>query len=124
MRESDVQRLFSKKNEVLGAFELKIVKGKSLPFSAVKEHQVRALRQVEEEGFSWKISDFSLEQKPFDCFRIHERAYVVPVWYLPRVRKTAYYIRIHDFCDLRDAAGRKSMTEEMAESVAEWKIDL
>lgn len=124
MKEKDVQNLFGKKNTVTGAFELKLVKGKSMPFSAVAEHQVRALLQVEGEGLSWKISDFSMEQKPFDFFRIRGVAYVVPVWYVPRVRKTAYYIRIGDFVALRNSLSRKSLTEEMADAISEWKIEL
>lgn len=124
MKEKDVQNLFGKKNTVTGAFELKLVKGKSMPLSAVAEHQVRSLLKVEGEGLSWKISDFSMEQKPFDCFRMQGAAYVVPVWYIPRKRKTAYYIRIWDFVALRDSIKRKSLTEEMAEMIAEWKIEL
>lgn len=125
MRERDMQTLFGKKNQLTGVFELKICKEKSLQFSAVQEHQVRALLHVEGSGLYHKISDMSMGEKPFDCFYLAELpAYVVPVWYVPRKQKTAYYIRIKHFLRMREEADRKSFTEEMARKCAEMVIEL
>lgn len=109
-----------------GVFELKLVKGKSLPFSAVEKHQITALLAASSgEGCYHKLSDESSGQKPFDCFNLAVvPAYVVPVWYIPRKRKTAYYIPIHDFILMRDRADRKSFTEEMAEEHASLIVEL
>lgn len=125
MKEKDMQTLFGRQNRVVGAFELKIVKGKSMPFSAVQDHQVRALLRVESGGLYHKISDASYGQKPFDCFYLDGlQGYVVPVWYIPRVRKTAYYIRIQTFIELKSTAGRQSLTEAMAQVAADHTITL
>lgn len=120
-----MQTLFGRKNRVVGAFELKIVKGRSMPFSAVQEHQVRALLKTENGGLYHKISDASYGTKPFDCFYLDGlQAYVVPVWYVPRERKTAYYIRVGTFCAMQASAGRKSLTEDMARIAADHIIEL
>lgn len=125
MKERNIQTLFGRKNTMMGVFELKLVKGRSMPFNAVAEHQVRALSRVERGGLYHKISDASYEKKPFDCFRLEGvPAYVVPVWYVPRERKTAYYIRIGKFCELRDACGRKSLTETIAKEYADNFMEL
>lgn len=126
MKEKDIQTLFGRQNTVVGAFELKIVKGKSMPFSAVQDHQVKALwNTASEKGMHHKISDASYGQKPYDCFFLKNvPAYVVPVWYVPRVRKTAYYIRIETFVQLQSSAGRQSLTEAMAQVAAEHTITL
>jgi hypothetical protein len=125
MKERDVQTIFSRKNTTIGCFELKLVKKPSMPFDAVEDHQIKSLLAVELDGLSHKISDMSAGQKPFDCFRLAGiHGYVVPVWYVPRKRKTAYYIRIQDFLAIRHTVERKSLTEEMAKQIAELTLDL
>ena len=125
MKESNIQTLFGRKNKAIGVFELKLVKGKSMPFSAVQEHQLAGLWSAKYDGLYHKISDASYEQKPFDCMNLKGvPAYVVLVWYIPRKRKTAYYITIDTFCQLKDSAGRKSLTEEMAQVCADHQIEL
>jgi len=125
MKEKDVQTLFGKKNQLTGVFELKLCKEKSLPFEAVAAHQVKALLRVEGEGLYHKISDMSMGEKPFDCFYLAELpAYVVPVFYIPRKQKTAYYIRIKNFIKMMKGADRKSFTEVMARGNAEMVMEL
>lgn len=125
MKEKDLQTLFGRKNKVHGVFELKIVKGKSMPFSAVADHQVNALKDVSGTGLYHKISDASYDRKPFDCFFLCDTpAYVVPVWYVPRKRKTAYYIRIDTFLSAWSNSERKSLTEDTAKLCADYSIEL
>lgn len=125
MRERDIQTLFGRKNNVVGVFELKIVKNVSMPFKNVAEHQLAGLYATAHDGLYHKISDASYEQKPYDCFYLAGvPAYVVPVWYIPRKRKTAYYIAIDTFCQMKDSAGRKSLTEEMAKVCADHVMEL
>jgi hypothetical protein len=124
MLEKHFQTEFGKRNRIHGCFELKLVKGKSLPFNALAEHQEKALLAVAGEGLYHKISDFPVfannkmrfnRPKPFDAFFLSQTmAYVVVVFYKPRKKKNVYYIKIEDWIYMRERANRKSVTEEMA----------
>lgn len=146
MKEKDVQRLFGKQNKVHGVFELKLCKGKSLSFDSVADHQIKALTKAEgSEGLYHKISDTASRAagvagfsrftapKPFDCFFLKDTpAYVVIVFYVPSKKKTAYYIPVHEFVNMRQAVEsgslgekpRKSFTEPHAEVYAEHFLEL
>jgi hypothetical protein len=133
MKEKNIQTIFGKKNTVPGVFELKLCKGTSIPFKQVYDHQVAALLAVEQTGFYHKIQDDPVSwgnrrfsrSKPFDCFLLRGiPAYVVVVFYVPRKRKTAYYIRISAFVQARMAASRESMTEAMARDCAQHVVEL
>ena len=127
MKESNFQSEFSKRNTLAGVFELKLCKGTSLPFSSVAEHQEEALLAASwgGKGLFHKISDSPIfsghktrftRPKPFDCFFIREcPAYIVIMWWVPRKKKRAYYINIHEWMALKENTGRKSITEKMAE---------
>ena len=134
MKERDFQTLFGKHNPLLGIFELKFCKGKSLPFSALADHQEEALLAVSSDmGLYHKITDQPVftdsdvrftHKKPFDCFKMANiPAYVVVMFWIPRKKKIAYYIRIADWIKMRDEADRKSVTEGMATGYAELFID-
>ena len=129
MKESDFQTAFRDKNTIHGVFELKFCKGKSLPFSALVKHQEEALLEASSsEGVFHKITDQPIfknediktktrftKKKPFDCFLLkNTNAYVVVMWWVPRKKKKAYYIRIQDWILARGKAGRKSITEDIA----------
>lgn len=125
MKEKDIQKLFGQKNKISGVFELKLVKKKSMPFNAIEPHQYKALYKAKNESLYHKISDMSAGQKPFDCFNLSGiDAYAVLVWYIPRVRKTAYYIPINTLVSHRDNAERKSITEETASFLSEYILSL
>lgn len=116
MKEKDLQTKFTrwmKENKQPGAYELKICKKTSIPFSDVKEHQVNALVKAQTIGIAHKISDFSPGAKPFDCFFLRAPAYVVIGFWEPRNLRT-YMINIDDFLEMRDCSKRKSLTETMA----------
>jgi len=134
MKERDFQTLFGKHNPLFGIFELKFCKSKSLPFSALADHQEEALLAVSSgEGFYHKITDQPVfaeskvrftRQKPFDCFKIaHTPAYVVVCFWTSRKKKMAYYILISDWIEMREEADRKSLTERMAMEYSEFVID-
>lgn len=116
MKEKDVQTKFTrwlKKYKQPGGYELKICKTKSMPFSAVKEHQVHFLVKTQVEGIAHKLSDFTPGLKPYDCFFLHAPAYVVVAFWEPRNLRV-YMINIDDFLEMRDCSKRKSLTETMA----------
>ena len=126
MKESNFQTEFGKRNSHEGVFELKLCKGTSLPFSSVAEHQEEALVAASSErGLFHKISDSPFfpnkkmrftKPKPFDCFCVKDYpAYVVIMWWVPRKEKNVYYISIDTWLGLKENAGRKSITEEMAQ---------
>lgn len=143
MKEKDLQAIFGKKNTIHGVFELKMVKGPSKAFNEVEDHQIEALLRVSgHEGVYHKVADQTIGRKgefgaslkkPFDCFFLKNTpAFVVPIWYVPRKRKTAYYIPIKWFLNMRedalngilDGRPRKSFTEDMARAFSEYVVEL
>lgn len=94
-----------------GKFELKLTKGKSLPFAAVKLHQELALLMNK---VIYKIPDVGQDQKPFDCFCMYGvKGYVVVMFYR-RGQKDFYMFEINEWMFLKNTSTRKSLTEEMA----------
>jgi len=142
MKESDVQRLFGKQNKLFGAFELKFTKGKSISFDAVADHQIKSLLAISGAGLYHKLIDPPIfpgmrtrfnAPRPFDCFNLREvPAYIVAVFYEPNKKKTAYYIPILEFLNMKQAVEngslgekpRKSFTEPHAEVYAERFLEL
>jgi len=126
VKERDFQAEFGKRNLIIGVFELKFCKGTSIRFDSVAQHQEDALLAVEGDGLYHKITDQPFlkdmnfqRKKPFDCFNLAGiPAYVVIMFWEARKKKNVYYIGIKQWRTLRDVAGRKSITEEMAESAA------
>lgn len=120
-----------------GFFELKLCKGKSIRWDAVREHQIMALQAVAGSGFYHKIQDTPVsatsenskfrftKRKPFDCFFVKcFPAYVVICWYEIRKRKTLYFIPIDRYVDDMAAATKKSFTEHDASLMAKFVIEL
>lgn len=110
-----------------GVFELKLCKGTRFAFKSLQDHQETALLNASSDiGCSHKLSDMSLDQKPFDCFRIKNYpAYVVICFYVPRKKKRLYYIGIDEYVRRRDeilkTTGMKSFTEdEVSEIAYDW----
>jgi len=109
--------------ECSATFELKLVKGKSLPYSSVKPHQIQALQDAKSaEGIYHKINDSPIffgnktrftNPKPFDCFLIkNAKAYIVLWFYKPRQQKIMYFIDIDKFVKYKNQSIRKSITED------------
>ncbi len=134
MKEKDIQTLLSKKHTIHGVFELKICKKKRFPFNAVKEHQKEALWFCANEGFFHKISDFPMfkesktrfnRKKPFDFFYLEKTpAYIIICFYVPRRRKTCYYVSIGDWELEEDISTMKSITEDEIEQISTHILEL
>ena len=94
-------------------FELKQCE-RSLPFSAVKPHQVLALLSAKGEGLIYKVGDDSRGLKPCDLVYFREAyAYVVirydTLWVM---------IDIDDFIDEKKQKSRKSLLKSRACEIA------
>ena len=131
MRESDVQIKFNhyvKARWTQGrsaAFELKICKENSIPFSNVQEHQVAGLLSAKEAKLVYKIPDGTLGQKPFDSMCLSGiEAYVVIIWHYDRKYTRAYLIDIHDWVQEDETSERRSITEERASQLAKHVFEL
>jgi len=110
-------------------YELKICKGISLPFNAVKEHQVANLVDCEtDSGLFYKIQDMHAangfaDPKPFDCFyTCNTKAFIVIWFYKPRQPKIFYKIPIFEWIGASKGATRKSITEDMVKLIASEEI--
>lgn len=122
MNEAAFQSLYTKwlksYGEASGAHELKFTSGKSIPFAAVKEHQVASLLRAKHGQVVHKISDMALGFKPFDCFILKEStAFVVLMFYVLKQRRKCYAIDIDDFIAERERSDRKSITESKAREI-------
>lgn len=130
MKESNFQTLFSKYlmqgNHVNAVFELKLIKGNSIPFSSVKKHQVDGLLNAVQ-GMYYKISDSPIfpgmktrftSKKPFDCMYIKpDQSYVVIDFYLGRAKHNVIMIRLMSWIQEGAKSERKSLTLERAEQI-------
>ena len=115
-KEKDMQTLFTKwmkrnKWDEPAAFELKICKKKSLPYSRIEEHQLYYLNKGEQEGFTYKLSDQSMGMKPWDSMWFMGSGYIVILFYEPRKPKYTYIIKVRDFVNHQANSKRKSITE-------------
>lgn len=138
MKEKQIQTLFNKQNRIQGVFELKLCKGISIRWDSVKDHQVESLMRAKSpRGLIYKIPDSPVPRdgdgrqtrfttrKPFDCFFVANfPAYVVVCWYVPRKRKTLYYIDIDAFLSYKLRALRKSFREFDAGQMAKYVFEL
>lgn len=103
-----------------GVFELKIAKGKSLPFDAVKDHQITALVHASSNYIVYKIPDDAIGQKPFDSFMLMDvPAYVVVMYQAKNPEGEFFMISIDTWVGEASRAKRKSLTEERAREIGE-----
>lgn len=123
MRESDLQtkitryaRSMWKRGSV--AIEVKITKGKSLPFKSVMDHQVAALLKAKHGSLVYKIADTGYDKKPFDMFILQGSLAFVAVQFYIRGCKTVYFIDIDVWTNEIAHSHRKSLTEDRAKEIA------
>ena len=95
------------------AFEIKQTQGKSLPFSALAEHQKRALLIAKHGFFKHKIVDAGWEN-PFDAFSLFQ----VPAYVVVFFGRNFYMIDIDVFMQEKEISKRKSLTEETAKKLS------
>jgi len=131
MKESDIQILFGKVvlKDKTAVYELKLEKGKSIPFDKVKEHQILGLKRAKLGGFYHKLVDmphfkgsgFRFDsRKPFDCLTLKgAEAYVAICFYESRKPKEVILIDIDRFVEEMESCGRKSITKIRAIEIAE-----
>lgn len=120
-----MQSLFSRwvrknknKFDKASAFELKITKTEKLYYKQVKSHQYHYLEESTKDGTYHKISDQSLDVKPYDCFLLKGDAYVVLMFFKPKKKKIAYLIPIKNFNIHREYSSKKFITEHECESIS------
>lgn len=121
--EAKFQTIFNqylRKKRLFGYFELKETSGSSLPFSAVKEHQVEGLLAAGSSGFVWKLSDEDSREKPFDCIHTGIQMPYVVIKY----PKTFYVITIYNFMKEKESSKRKSLTEWRARNICSYEVKL
>ena len=116
--EKDFQTEFSKwlkyNFKRTAVFELKLTRTKSLPFSAVEEHQVNALYNAKHAHVVHKLPDTGY-QNPFDCFFLKGSEAYVAVMFMKQ--KKFFLIDIDDFMLEKKCSERKSLTEERAAEI-------
>jgi len=100
-KESKAQITFSqylRKSQMRGFFELKVAKGKTLPFSAIEEHQLEGLQATQREGLVWKLSDEDRRKKPCDSLSIPP----LPSYIVIKFSDDFYIISITDIVNLKE----------------------
>lgn len=124
--EKDFQTDFGRWLKVIyrntGAFELKLSKTGTLPFSAVKPHQRDALFHAKRNVMAYKIPDDTYSQKPFDCFSFAGVPAFVVIMFRGK-QKHFYLIDIDRWIREQNTSGRKSITEERAAEIG-YRYDL
>lgn len=101
------------------AIEVKYTEGKSIPFSAVQEHQHDALFRVKHGRIAYKIPDDSRGRKPFDMLVYDRAPAYVCLYFYSRGEKEFYMIDIDVWDELERELDRKSITKELAKKHAE-----
>lgn len=134
MKESNLQTLFGtwvalNPPERTTVWELKLSKDTSIPFDAVKKHQIKGTADASVgRGLFHKISDAPIFQgnkmrftkpKPFDALFIkNAEAYIVVCFYKLRQPKLCYFITPMRWEEARRGSDRKSLTEKHARLIA------
>lgn len=92
-------------------YEAKFCMGMTIPFSAIRKHQVQALQLAEMNKVIYKIPDSGFEQKPFDGFLITKAlAFIIIKFYKKRI-KTFYMIPISSLIKCLSCKGKKSLSQ-------------
>lgn len=100
------------------AFEAKVAIGKSLSFSAVKEHQIFSLLMAKQ-VFCYKISDEDRRQKPCDGICLSKADGFVVIYFHRRANKEFFMINITDFLTEKKTSSRKSLTEKDCQRIGQ-----
>lgn len=118
-------------------YELKVSKGRSIRFDALREHQnIALLDSIGESGLYHKIADSPVswgmdtkmrftKPKPFDATFIRaEKAYVVVLFYKLRQPKDMLFIDIKKWVFAEACSTKKSIREEDLRLIADKIIRL
>lgn len=104
-----------------GQFELKQCEV-SLPFQAVKAHQIDALVCAKLGKFYYKIPDDSVGQKPVDCVALSGVDAYVVIYYSRE--KFFCLIDVTDFVQEEKDSSRRSLTASRAREIAEIVVEI
>jgi hypothetical protein len=117
MNEAKLTALLMKEQRMpFGLWEVKITKGKSIPFSGFSNEQITVLMRAKHQRYDYKIRDTSLDKMRVDGFTFIKS----PSWCIccypaeNRDGYNAYAIDIDVWYQERRTCGRKSLTEERA----------
>lgn len=103
------------------AFELKQTINKSLPFNAIKEHQINALQAAQSDnGLLYKAPDDSRGIKPFDLFYLRNAKSYVVIKY----PSCFCVIDVNMFCYEAKTSDRNSLTDIRARKIADYVVEL
>lgn len=134
MTEAQLQSLLTKriremiKEKVMTShvYELKIKKdNKPLNFKKdLRPQQIPSLLEVKQSCLSYKLSDLSLDSKPFDGVVLcNLPAYLIVCWHEPRKPKTLYYIDPVIIQNMIDK-GKKSLKKADVGGLCDFKLIL
>lgn len=101
------------------AFELKQTSTNSLPFDAVKDHQVEALQAASDKGLVWKIPDCGF-QNPFDAVALFR----VPAFVVIKYPESWEMIAIDTFVLEKSQSKTKSLTAQRAKKISTLSIKI
>lgn len=103
----------------LNAFwlEAKVSRTNSIPFSAVKDHQERSLKQAEEGYMYHKFSDAMRMGTPCDAIYTYKVGGIIALQYWKPQEKTFYLIPYKAWVKEKESSNRKSLTEERAREI-------
>lgn len=106
---------------ISAAFELKQTTSNSLPFGAVKDHQIDGLSAAaSRKGILFKIPDDSRGIKCFDYFYLrHSLAFVVI-----KYPKFFCLIELEEFLREKENSKRKSLTSDRAKAISYKVVEL
>lgn len=111
--ERHFQTLFGKfilKEKIFCAYELKISKGNTVPFSKFQDQQIPSLWKAYTTGLNIKYTDMSLGMKNFDGICYNGPAYVGIMFNIPDNQKEFYLIHIREVMKLYGK--QKSITKK------------
>lgn len=116
MLEKDFQTEFNRwlkyRWKTTGAFELKLTKGKSIPFDAIRPHQLQNLYNTKHSHLIYKIPDVGFSQKPYDCVAFYGAAAYIVVMFYERGQREFFMVDIDDWQKAVQESDRKSFTVE------------
>jgi len=103
------------------AWEAKHSRGKdNIPFADIEPHQIASLlASNSDKGLCHKISDMSVEQKPYDGFFYRNS----PAYMIMAYTGTFYIISIHNLVHEMSDSKRKSLTKDRAEQICIISVD-
>ena len=115
MKESDLISAFTKwsrSNWKDGHcnIEFKLVKGKSLAFSDIRDNQYQGLIDMTSTGIPWKHSDMDIRLKMCDWSWLQGPSYLGVCFYESRKEKKVHLIAIDNFLEYVKNTQRKSIT--------------